>query len=173
MTDFKTADKFLYKYLRYVSGAGAPADDRDMDINGSVTSAVYEYTVVDDHIDVARINFPILDGSVNPGDFGGITGALTTGCKFEVIDTDGTTVLLDFNDGDPIKQNIDFNALAGVDAQPVLYSGDDLLSVRFSVFKAGANLRLKKSQIIRWTIQDDLSGLTLFRIEIQGLIARV
>jgi len=166
-----TPDKYLYKYLRYSSGPGAPADDRDMNINGSVTPAVYDYTITDRHVDEARINMAILDGSIEPGDFGGIAGALANGCKLEIIDTDGSTVLVDFNDGDPIVQNYDWHMLAGIDAVPLTYAGDDLLPVRFSIFKAGDEVRMKKDQIVRFTIQDDLSAITIFRMMIQGLIA--
>ena len=165
----KTPSNFWYRYLRYATGPGAPSDDRDLNIDGSTTPSTYEYICADRHMDLSRFTMFLLDGSVNPGDFGGISGALTNGCKLEIIDTDGSTVLLDFNNGETIKQNVDFIMLAGVDAQPSTYTGDDLLAVRFTVSRAGSMLRLRKNQIVRFTIQDDLSGITLFRIMVQGV----
>lgn len=68
----------------------------------------------------------------------------------------------------PIKVNSDFTILAGADVAITAVVGDDMLPIRFSIFKAGAHMLLTPGVIVRWTNRDDLSDITTFRMGLQG-----
>lgn len=169
----KNPADFVYQYLQRVSGpAGANAYDMDTASgNDDPAPSVFEYQVPAGRtFKLVRINFVIVDGSISPGDFGGISGALTNGCLFQIIDDDGATEVLDFTGGVPIATNADFGGLAGADIIITELAGDDLLPIRFTIEKAGAQMRLTAGQRVRWTNQDDVSTITKFRAMVQGVL---
>lgn len=165
-----TPDKLIYKLLQRTSGPqSASGNDYDLDTDSDVTPTVFGYEVPAGKIVIiARVNLSLVDNSINPNDFGGIMGGLATGCLFQAIDSDSSTELLDFLDGVPIQQNLQFALLAGVDIPITEFAGDDLFPIRFTIGNSGRRMRLSAGQRIRWTNQDDLSALTKFMIEVQG-----
>lgn len=165
----KIADQFNYEFLRLASGpTGTSGDPYDMDSNSSLGSpSIFELTITGS-FNFSRVNFIIVDGSVGPNEFAGLGSALTNGCQFQIIDSDGSTVLKDFHNGVPIVRNADFVAMAGTDVPISELPGDDMLPIRFSVFKAGSEMRLTEGQIVRWTNRDNVSAITLFRGMVQG-----
>lgn len=159
---------FVYKFLTLSSGPTGTSV-YDIDSDSSSTNSVYEFVVPDGRtFKWSRVNFILVDGSINPGDFGGIASGLTNGCLFEIIASDGVTQILDLLDTQPIKTNADFSPLAGSDVQISELAGDDQLPIRFTVAKAGGLMQLTQGQIIRWTVRDNLSPLTKFRAMVQG-----
>ena len=165
-----------YKFLSISSGpSGTPIIAIDMNTNSTATVSVFEYQVpAGQAFNFNRVNFTITDSSVDPGSFGGIAGGLPSGSLFEIIDNDGTTQLLDFSDGFAIQTNDDFVPLAGVDVPILNLAGDDLLPIRFSVFKGlGGPIRLTAGQRIRWTNRDNLTAITKFRAMVQGRLEDV
>ncbi|MHA2068110.1 MAG: hypothetical protein ACXABY_27430 [Candidatus Thorarchaeota archaeon] len=166
-----TPDNVVYEFLKRIAGPlAASGETFDLNSNSAGTDTIFNFRVPGDKIfKFSRINFVIVDGSIGPGDFGGIGGGLTDGCLLQIVDSDGVTVLNHFGTDDvPIKTNEDFSPLAGTDVPISALAGDDLLPIRFSVFKAGAPMELTPKQNIRWTNRDDLSALTKFRAMIQG-----
>lgn len=169
----KSPADFIYQYLQRTSGpAGTNAYDMNTNSGtGSPAPSVFEYQVPANRtFKLVRINFIIVDGSINPGDFGGISGALTNGCLFQIIDDDGSTEALDFTGGVPIATNADFGPLAGVDIPISELVGDDQLPIRFTIAKAGAMMRLTAGQRVRWTNRDNVSAITKFRAMVQGVL---
>lgn len=157
----RSAGKFVYEFLK--NGASA-----DLNIDGS-TPVNFTYTVpASKTLILARFNFALVDGSMTYGKFGGLT-ALTNGLKLEILDTDGSTQLLDFTGGLNIKTNEDFACLAGVDAIAEPAAGDDFMPIRFTVNKAGAPMLVHEGQVIRLVVQDNLSALSHFRCMVQGI----
>lgn len=162
------ATNALIEYIVYVSGPGAPADVRDMNISGAVTQCIYKYVATKNCI-IHRLNLVIADGGIAAKDFGGILGGLATGVTINVIDPDGSTILKDLNGGYPIKQNHEFGGMAGVDSQPVEAAGDDFLYVRYSFDKfVPQGIQLAEGAEIRFTWDDDLSPLTDMKAMVQG-----
>lgn len=158
----KEADQFVFEFLR--NGAS-----RDMNVDGSVTPVNFDWVASAD-TKVERINFFIEDANIQPSKFGGLT-ALSTGCLIKALDTDGTTVIKDFYDGETIKTHQEFNPLAGIDTGTTAAAGDDVAPTRWTISKAGASLLLLKDQRIRFTVQDALGGLTKFYAMLHGTLA--
>jgi len=115
-----------------------------------------------------RCNIHIIDGSIDPLDFGGIAGSLTTGCIFTVTDSNGT-VTQTFGDW-PLTNNASWSLLAGTDIDRDTGAGDDSLTVRWTLAKAGAPLKLGAGESLNFTVRDDLTPLTQFHIMAQGII---
>lgn len=137
--------------------------------NGSVTSDDFDFTASGETY-VYKINALIVDGAQDPNKFGGLT-ALTNGLLVKVIDSDGTTVLHDPLDGGAIKKNADWSYLAR-HTEVVAGAGDDEFSVDWKLEDSfGGPLKLLDGQIIRMTVQDDLTGLTEFRVMVQARTA--
>lgn len=168
------ADEFVYSHLTRVSGPqSGGGTDYDMDTDSDVESSVFEYQVPAGYnFRFSRINITMVDGAIRPGQFGGLGGALTNGCLFQVVDVGGAE-MLDFTDGVPITFNAELSLLAGVDTIIQPAAGDDWLPVRFSIFNAGAPMLLPSGFRVRWTNRDDVSGLTVFRMMVQGLLEGV
>jgi hypothetical protein len=144
-----------------------------MDTDSDIVSSIFEYQVpAGFNFKFSRINITMLDGAMRPGQFGGLGAALTNGCLFQIVDVGGAEVL-DFTDGVPITFNAEFALLAGVDTIIAPAAGDDWLPIRFTVAKAGAPMLLPPGFRIRWTNRDDVSGLTTFRMMVQGLLSEV
>lgn len=163
-------EKFIYKHLLRVSGPqSASGNDYDLDTNSSLgTPSVFEYQVpAFTTIDFTRCTLFMTDGNIGPNAFGGLA-ALSNGCLFEIIDDDGSSVLLDFLDGVPLTTNDQFTKLAGIDTVATFAAGDDFFPIRFTMAKAGKKMRLTAGQRIRWTNRDDVSGITRFQFMVQG-----
>ena len=164
---------FIYAWLRQTSGnPPVSGDDRDMNVNGSLaTPGVFQWTVPLQRIaKLSRINIVIVDGGIGWNEFAGLGSDLTNGIMFETMFADGNPSL-NFLEGEAIKTNSDFTALAGVDAISVAAAGDDVLPVRFSFFKSGSEIELRENESIRMMIRDDLTGVTRMRAKLQGIYA--
>lgn len=165
--------EFVYEFLQRTSGPqSASGNDWDLDTVSNVTPSVFEYQVPvgAKSFSFNRINIELVDNAMQANRFGGV-GALANGCLLQIVDDDGITILHHFGtDIQPLQQNSNFTVLAGVDAVVTFLAGDDMLPIRFSVFKAGAPMELIVGQRIRWTNRDDISGLTIFRIMAQGTL---
>lgn len=161
-------DEYIFSLLD--SGSGV-----DMNVDGG-TPVHFKYTVPTNHTAyIERINFTLLDITMQNDLFGGLA-ALTNGVLVRAYDADDT-LLLDFLDGEPIKQNSDFCLLAGTDAPVSAGAGADFLPIRWTVAKAAeqndgrlAALKLTEGQYIRVTVQDNLTGLDRFRGMVQGFL---
>ena len=154
-------ENFLFSHLTLTG-----TDSMDTDAAGSGRTFVYQVPVGKKAY-IQRINFQITDAGVDPKDFGGITGSLTTGCSVMVLDSDGT-VLKDFTAGRPIVKNGDWGRLAGVDVDRDSGAGDDQLLIRWTIAKAGGPLMLHNQEQVVLGIHDDLTGLTEFFGMVQG-----
>lgn len=168
-------NNYVYSYLTRTSGPqSASTNDYDLDTDSDTVDSVFAYSNSDHATLIARINIELLDGSIRNDRFAGIAAAaLTNGCLFRVVNNNGG-LALDFLDGVSIKQSADFAALAGADSVISQAAGDDLMPIRFSLFKAAMNrpLRLPKNHRIEWTNRDDLSSISLFRIMVQGILEK-
>lgn len=168
---------FVYKFLTRTGGPQAGSgNDFDMNTDSSVSQTQFDYIVpVITTFKFARINFVLTDnapGVLEPEDFAGIVGGLLNGCLFQIVDSDGVAILQEFDTADvPIRTNDDFTPLAGVDAQVTARGSNDQLPIRFSIFKAGAAMRLTARMIIRWINRDDLSSIIKFRAMVQGTLS--
>ena len=144
-----------------------------MNTDSNAAFSIFEFQVPSGReFKLSRINFLLTDSTMQPDNFGSIGGGLSNGCILQIVDQDGVILQHFATDIVPIKANADFGGLAGVDI-PVIQvgAGNDLLPIRFSVFKAGASMLLIGRQRIRWTNRDDIGAIARFRGMIQGIFA--
>ncbi len=117
-----------------------------------------------------NVSFTLVDASIEMGKFGGIA-ALTNGMKIELAETDNT-ILESFGDGHLFKTSADFSILSGSYELLAPSAGDDLLVVHWNLadyFGDGLHGIALKGHKIRITLQDDLSGLTVFEAHGHGI----
>ena len=147
----------------------------DDDSTAMVVAAAANFDVVGKpgkkNLYIKRVLFEMIDGSMTFAKFGGLT-ALENGCRMVVLDNHGNEVA-DFLDGEVIKTNSDFGLLSGIDAILEPAAGDDRLDVRWSLYKGilVEGLELPTDWLLRFMVQDDLTGLTVFRAIAQGYLA--
>lgn len=142
----------------------------DMAVDGSSTPVEFEFLVpVNTWVDLAQFNIVLTDVAVTNDKFGALT-ALTNGVTIEIIDVDTTTVLFDFTATRPIRTNTDFALYAGVSAKLAGGGLVDAVLVEWPLQSSGAVLRVLGGQLIRATVNDNLTGLNTFGILIQGLL---
>lgn len=142
-----------------------------MKTNKAGSVITYAYTVPAGRtLDLHRVNVVIVDGNSDPADFGGISGSLTTGCAIRITDS-SNSVIQNFGDI-RIKKNADWHPLAGIDMQIVAGTGDEAMSVRWTLANTGAEMRLGAGESFCVTVEDDLSALTEFTTQVQGILNR-
>ena len=143
-----------------------------MNVDGSSDVKAFNYEVPAGKTFLfERVNVHIQDSSIRADGFGGLT-ILANGLLVEIIDTDGSTVVLDFTDGKPLKRHNSFGHLAGIDADADtsgVGGAQDSILIRWTINRAGASMLLHTGEIIRVTVQDDLTGLSHFRMMVQGV----
>ena len=154
----------LYAHLK--NGAS-----RDMVVDGSETPVAFKYTVpAGKYIEAERLNLIIEDGSIDPAQFGGLS-EITNGVAFQAFNS-GDAEMIDYCDGFPIKTNMEWGLLVGVDS--VAYYGVgaalDGLLIRFSLYKGSEATRLDAGEYLQMTISDALAGIDKFHAMVQGKI---
>ena len=138
------------------------------DYSSSATS--FTYTSPSDRITfIKRFIIKIEDGSIDPADFGGISSGLTNGFTLSYNRTSTSTELfLAGTDQVPLKKNgdiggicYDFNLLSG--------TGDDVGLWRYSPVIGNRSIILYPGGTIQANFNDNLTALSSFRIQVQGL----
>ena len=156
---------FVFAFLRNGSAS------KNMAVDGT-TPVNFDYTAPASGAHISRLNMHMADAGMSPyGEFGGLGSILTNGCTIKVFASNGTTVLIDFFDGETWKRNSDIVALAGIDLSPDPDAGIDSNPIRWTISKAGDTLKLGPNEIIRMTISDDLSDMDEFFCMVQGVVA--
>jgi hypothetical protein len=138
---------------------------------GGITKPVQPANAVFDFLVINRVNI-VMECATAPTDkeFCDIA-ALTNGLKIEVIDTDGSTVLLDFLAGTTIKENRDLVLLAGPDVVSDFANANNRhVFIRWTIARAfdGEPLLLSDNQHIQITVQDNISTVTEIWAMVQG-----
>lgn len=145
----------------------ANEDSIDMAVDGSETPVHFDH-LAGAVCHISRVLFLIRDTAIKPEQFAGVD-ALANGCMVQVLDVDGSTPILDFLDGSTIQTHHDFALLAGSDVLVQPGVNADVITVRWTIAKAGAPLQLLTGQRIRFTVNDDLSPISAFNCRVQGV----
>lgn len=144
---------------------------RDLNVDGSSTTQIFAVSGAGTgstlEIDITRIIFQITDNTaMDDGTFGGIS-ALTRGIVLRI--NNGITSNI-YN----IKSNGDFGLVAFdktySDKAPAGTFGLTVRSTFAGQNKHGVAIRLKENEKLELLIQDDLTGITSFRMLAQGHI---
>ena len=159
---------FIYRYLEHVSG---PEGSDSCNINPAASleePSVYAWQVPPSvEARISRLVLGLIGGNPSVNEFAGMNSPLTNGILFQATDDKGG-LLQSFHGQRPVTTNGDFVFMAGSDMEMLIGPGLDLVTVRFSFFKANANVLIGQGYQIRVVIQDDLSSISQFRIMVQG-----
>ncbi len=147
---------------------GTASGSKDMTVVASASgSKVFAFIApAGERTVIERLNIQIIDASIQWGKFGGLS-ALTNGIKVEHVRASGA-VLEDYFDGETIKTNEDWAALAGSDVISSNAAGDDAIKVRWTLSRVGTPLVMEGGTEFRLTLQDSCTGLTKFQAMVQG-----
>ncbi len=159
---YEDFDSLIYEFFRETGGSN------EMSVDGSITPVAFEWE--NERTTPAVLNrtlWDILDAAPTATKFGGIAGGLANGLLVELVDPAGA-VRFDFLDGSTVKQNHHFGTLAGVDWLLTAGQGLDAVTVRWSLFRSGKELRLPPGFKLRVTVQDDLTLVDSMTIMLQG-----
>lgn len=148
------------------------AASREMNIDGSGTAVPFNYSPgADNTAIISQVDIQITDaagGTIKADNFGGLS-ALDKGVKLEIMNADGTTVDADISSNDPIKSNGDWVTVAGDRLFILAGAGVDLFAVDMDFERMGASLLLQNTEALRFTVQDDLTGLVKFHVHVHGI----
>ncbi len=146
----------------------------EMNVDGSVTPVKFMNQVPDNkEVSLRHVNVLLMDAEVDMGTFGALA-VLTKGVTVFLSD-ENHVVLKDLCAGAPIIRNADWALLAGTDVQTRVGAGsDDALIIRWDFDEAcGSPVYMKSGHHIEININDDLSGISIFRALVQGLLITV
>ena len=165
MPNYYLSNNIVNTWLRRVSGP-AGSDDADMVVNASPgTPSIFEWTngnSLPGNIEI--VHFVLVDPSWSFEKFGALP-PLTNGMKLEVYDTDTTTLLHDFFDGFPAKRLHDWVKLSKL----IPHKDGNELHLDWTMSKlVGGQMCITPSQVVRCTIQDDLTGIQRLGVCLQG-----
>lgn len=152
----------VYSWLRESGGS------REANVNGSSTPVLFEYEAPESSIFLERMIISIIDFGAHDAALYGNGIILTNGIKVEVIEDDGS-VHLDLLDGETIKSNGDWHAVCYDYTYHDIGTGDSIGTVRWTFGRTGEPLQLFEGEILRVTIQDDLTGLSNHTFQVQGV----
>ena len=143
----------------------------EMNVDGSSTAVDFDYGAPKDKkATITRMLGVVVDGAMTWIKFGGLS-ALGSGLTIKVFEKNGTTIVHDMLGGETVKDNADWANHVGPDGPLALAAGDDAMPVRWTFKKAVHPLELANQRILRVTVQDNLAGLTKFRLSIQGYLS--
>lgn len=140
----------------------------EMAVNGAITEQIFTVRAGVVPFDITRIIMQMTHATAgDDGKFGGIT-AITRGIVFRIVDLSEPHQESIFN----FKTNGEIRAFC----YDVAYSdkapgGENGTGARLSFAgqdKHGVTLRISGSDVLQWVIQDDLTGLSSFKVVAQG-----
>jgi hypothetical protein len=158
-------ENYVYEYLRNPLNSDSP----EMNVDGS-TPVLFKWQVPATRtFNLARFNWVFTDTGMRNGQFGGMVGPLTNGLQLGVWDS-SDTLIKDFTNGENIKANEEFAALAGVDNVISFSAGDDAIPIRFSVDKAasGKPAEIPGGFYVGCWVNDDIDAIEKLRCMVQG-----
>ena len=147
------------------------SNSQDMLVDGSSTAVDFKAVVpVGKVCEVHRVFIQLVCTAPKIAEFGGGI-ALTTGIGVTAHNSvDGE--LVDFLPGGGIKQNYDFYRLSGSDAVIQLSTGDDLIPIRWTLWKSfGEATVLGPGSYLQFKIQDNLTttpDAAFFQAQLKG-----
>jgi len=141
---------------------------RELDVDGSVTPQIFSIEVgpnADQSIDITRLMISMYTATaVDLGSFGDLT-SLTNGCVLRRVDGTIHNLYNVKNNGELANITFDYTPYT---AAGQAQDGAKFRNTYNGTDKHGVTIRLDPGDELQWVIQDDLTGLTQFRIIAQG-----
>lgn len=160
------------KFMRQLDTVGDGSGSKDLSVKGDITAVdFYLKPEAGKVYEVHRMMMFMQDAALtfDPAGFGALA-ILTTGLLLQVEERSDDSVLFDLLDGEALKTNGHWGTL-GYDVKLDDYGGtptDAVLLSRLSFDKFGGPLTLTDTEQFRLSVRDDLTGLTEFRITLEG-----
>jgi hypothetical protein len=158
----------------YVQNTGETPDTEDainMAVNGSVTEASFVFTA-QRSMHLERITMMCTDDAreIENGFFTIAAPGLTNGIQlaFRTLPKHGDFAELFGTGFAPIKRHADLGVLAGTDVQSDGTNNRSRFTIRWTIAKSGANYKMNAGDTFSAIVRDDLSGITLLRMMVQG-----
>ena len=146
------------------------------EINGnySATPTSFIFTSPSNRVSfIKRLILKIEDASIDPADFGGIPGGITNGMTLSFKRTSGASeTFIGGTDVIPLRKNSDISGLC-YDFNLIAGTGDDVGVFRYSPFLGSRPIIIMPTGTIQANFNDNLTGLSSFRIQIQGFQVRI
>ena len=173
----------VFAYMRFIAGDVTPAILNHLNVNAAAAPAGlrFGYVVPERTLfHLVRINHVIAGNTPSNNKFGNVDGPLTNGCLYDIRKADGDEVLLDLADGEPLRQNYDFLALAGTEMQMrpdspngapgMPPTGLEVVTVRHDIIESGKQAILYEGESVCMVIRDDLTALDNYICMVQGYL---
>jgi hypothetical protein len=159
---YTDASNYLFEYLK--NGTSI-----EMNVDASTTAATFSYAPATNvECSITRLNLYMVDANIRADGFGGLS-ALGTGLLLRIV-RDGTDTV-DFTAEAPITRTIQLVPMMGGQHRvtDVAGVGDDTFAIRWEFENYGKDLYLSGGHdVLQVVVRDDLTGLTEFRMAING-----
>ena len=156
-------------FSRFLTTDGTSGGSSDMDVNGSGTPVKFWTSPPAGRaVIIRRVMVYFEEGAISAANYGVVPGLLTNGLNLELIDTDGTTVLLDLLDGRPVKSAGDWRRLAFTAERLTWAAAEESMSVKWDFSAQGKPIVLLPDQRLQMTVSDNLTELDTHTCVAQG-----
>lgn len=157
------------KIYRYLDTNGDGTGTKNANVNGSITPVTFKIVPEIRSMKIYRMMIQIEDAGTLAADKYGVLALLTNGMLLQVRKVSDDSVVLDFLDGIPVKDNQGW-ARHCFDHDPHDYGPptDASISYRLSFNRAGFPLHLDADHYLCIVVQDDLTGLLGHYFQVQG-----
>jgi len=156
-------------FYRYLSTTGATGGTKNAVGDYSSSATDFYFVATPGPAWVERLILYIEDTKgMEPEEYGNLGAALTNGWSIKVKDADDV-VLLDINDGIPVKTNAGIGRMCyDVDLKAWTNTTNEVVLARFTFSRAGSELKLNAGEKLVITLNDSFVGLIDHYFQIQG-----
>lgn len=158
--------------FQYVAGDTAASFERNLNADGSLTPQIFQVEVgpnATSAIDITRIMISFITATAVSLEKFGDLAKLTNGCVLRRVDGETRNIFNVKDNGEIANLCFDYSPYSASNPQ----QGQDGAKFRYTFAgqdKHGVAVRLNPGDKLQWVIQDDLTGLTQFRVIAEGHI---
>ena len=147
------------------NGDGSGTKNANGDYSGAAQAFFFDPE--DNYVNLTRMLICVVDtAGFQAEEYGNTGGVLANGIEVKLVD--GSTTIVDFTDGLPVKTNSGWATFCH-DAQLKEWgAGDELLTIRWTFSKSGRPLELHGDLRLEIVLNDDLTGLLGHYFVVQG-----
>lgn len=155
--------------FRFLTDDGLATGQQNANGNYAAANTPFYYSCEQDRIEIHRMIIHIEDTQgMTAAEYGNLGSALANGYSVRVMESDGTTELIDLCDGTVITTNASLGRYCyDVDVK-TWGSGNESLQARWTFAKSGSPIILDQGQRIQVDLNDNFTGLVEHYFMLQG-----